>query len=568
MRRGRALLAALGCGLGLLLAGCRATGGPFVLQGAFTDPAPAPLLAGVGEVEFTPGPGYPLAGYGGGARRRCWPLYFGAGWPGRLALDLHQRCAAAAPDLLADMLEPARGVHDPLRARALVLQAGGAALALVRLDAVVGSEELYRRVLERVADLGLRPEAVIVAANHTHSGVGAYMRERAARLAGTDNFRPEVLERLAAACAGAIRQAWAARRPAAIGFASAWDRGPDGRPLVAENRRSRYLPAVAQDALDPEIGLVVVRELAPASGSSAGAPRHPGRLLAVLVNYAVHPTVLGPDNLYYSADLAGAIERQLEARLALAEGQAQPPAVLFFNGAEGDIGPRGGHGGLRDCERLGRLLAEQVVPAVRAAPVAARAALAAAAGERALGDPYLVLALGSRRAFIEAHEQLGWRLLTAPLTLPFNLVLWALGFPEARLAVHPDLSAGVWIDLAPYALTETYRFHALAIRTEGAGSAALLTVPGEAVHALGVRLKLLARLAGATHVFVLGLANGALGYVATEEVYEQGGYEAMMTLYGWDLAARVTDSLRACLAAIGFGVPAARQSRRGGPGGD
>src|SRR5262245_9258135 len=42
--------------------------------------------AGTAAVDFTPDKGYPLAGYGEGERRVHFPLYWGLGWPGRLAV--------------------------------------------------------------------------------------------------------------------------------------------------------------------------------------------------------------------------------------------------------------------------------------------------------------------------------------------------------------------------------------------------------------------------------------------------------------------------------------------------
>ena len=57
-----------------------------------------------------------------------------------------------------------------------------------------------------------------------------------------------------------------------------------------------------------------------------------GRARAVLVHYACHATVLGPDNLQYSADYPGAMRRLIEK---------ERPGVtaLFVQGAAGDINP-------------------------------------------------------------------------------------------------------------------------------------------------------------------------------------------------------------------------------------
>src|SRR5437762_3386288 len=54
-----------------------------------------------------------------------------------------------------------------------------------------------------------------------------------------------------------------------------------------------------------------------------------GQTRAVLMNYACHPTVLGPDNLLASADFPGAAIDRIEA--------ARGAFALFVNGAEGDV---------------------------------------------------------------------------------------------------------------------------------------------------------------------------------------------------------------------------------------
>jgi len=534
------LALALAAALALaVLPACRSAGAFEVRAASGIDAATgvhaplAPLRAGAACVEFTPEPGWPLGGYGGGARRQDFPFWFGVGWPGRLAIDLHQWWNGDDPDERADMLAAARGTHDPLCARALVLEAGGAKVALVALDVIAGSERLTDEVLARVADLGFRREGLIVAGTHTHSGPGGFHTERMAKLSGTDNFRAEMLARLVTATAAAIREAHARRRPAEIGFGSALDGGPGGPPAVAENRRAQAFEEISRDATDPEIGIMKVVE------------RGGGRVIAVLVNFAVHPTVLAPDSLYWSADLGGAIARAVEQRLG-------PDAIaVFMNGAEGDMGPRGGYGGLESARRLGELLAAPIAATLAAIPTSGQVAIAAAWGERDMGDPYVVFSPGDRRDFHDASES-GLRWLTFPLTLPFNALLWTLGADGIVVALHPDLSFGARAFLSPYSESDTYRFHALQIRTGSGRRVAIATVPGEALHRVGLRVKALARRRGADGVFFLGLANGALGYIADEEEWDRGGYEATATFYGREAASNAEDALSRCLEATGF----------------
>src|SRR5215217_1069980 len=60
------------------------------------------------------------------------------------------------------------GVHDPLYARALVLEHGDRRVALCGLDLCGVQEDVVAAARTRIADVD--PDHVLVAASHTHSG--------------------------------------------------------------------------------------------------------------------------------------------------------------------------------------------------------------------------------------------------------------------------------------------------------------------------------------------------------------------------------------------------------------
>ena len=327
------------------------------------------------------------------------------------------------------MLTPSEGTHDHVGAKAVaLLPDGGPPVALVRIDAIGVTAEVHDRALALVSDLGYRDETLLISATHTHSGPAAFFRAPAACLIAMDNFRPEVEERIAQACAAAIRSAHATARPATLAFARARDRGAQGELRVAVNRRARrFRDAIAFDAVDDEIGAILLQD------------REDGAPIALLANYAVHPTVLGSDNLYFSRDLAGGIEDALEARVGA-------PA-LFLNGAEGDVGPGRleEKGGLTRCRELGEAFADLLLPALEGAAPHAELQVFAATGRKELGPMYTQVALGRSR-FIDGDAGAGaW--ITAPLTLPVNALLWVLGFTNVRVALTWNLALGAVVDL-------------------------------------------------------------------------------------------------------------------------
>jgi hypothetical protein len=519
----------------LAASGCQSVAPPCRLRAQQGVAAASPFLAGVGVVDFTPAPGtYPLGGFGGGERRVEFPFLLGLGWPGQLALYCHQQWHETGEGLEADMLARAEGIHDPLLAKALVLRPrDGAPVAIVRIDGIGTPRVFQERVAARAAELGYPEDRVLVSSTHTHSGVGAYFRDPLARLAGTDNFRPELEDRLVEACVVAIQRAHDAAVPATLGFGRARDRR-QGLPVVARNRRADWFQdQVAPDAIDDEIGLLLVRD-----GASA-AP------LALLVNYGVHGTVLGMDNTLFSGDLPGAIERALEERLGA--------PVLFLNGAEGDAAPahvEGASDHVR-CTLLGERFARLVEPQLPAIATFERIQLASALAVQPLQDPRLVLTPFGRERFLDGDA--GW--LNAPLTWPINAALWALGLTNTRFSLSWTLGLAFEVDLSAYVSERETLLGGVRI-IAGADDVALLTIPGEATHDVGLAVRQQAARHGATRSFVLGLCLDHIGYVASRREYRRGGYEAAFTFFGEHTATTLHAAREVVLKALGYGETA------------
>jgi len=259
-------------------------------SGAETAPAaaaPAPrLLAGAAGVTVELPADTPLGGYGGFPRRAWMP-------------DLLGRY----PDTF--WFRPATGVHDPIKVRALVLEAGGVRLLFLGVDLVGIDPTLVADLRRRLDQLGLRYAAVIAAASHTHSGPGAFARSSLFGLLALDRESPRVRGRIYSAMEEAARQAERRKRPATVGT---------GRSEVPGLTDSRV-----HEAVDEELGVLRVM----------GTDRRP---VAVMWNYAIHGTALGRENFQLSGDVMGDASARIEEQLGV-------PA-LFVNGAVGDVSPR------------------------------------------------------------------------------------------------------------------------------------------------------------------------------------------------------------------------------------
>lgn len=221
-------------------------------------------------------------------------------------------------------------VHDPVWARCLYLDDGSTRLFWVCTDLCVINRELRDRVLEMAPDV-VPPEHIFLSATHTHSAQGAMIRPLLFRTV-SGRFVPEVLEATASGIAEAMGTAYDARKRAALGY------GTIIQNDLSVNRR------VPNGPTDPQIGVIRVDD-------SDGNP------IAVLANFAAHPTTVGDDDaLAVSADYPGYFYKEIERLYGAG------CVAMFANGAQGNqtcANPENKQGWAR-TESIGRLLAERV----------------------------------------------------------------------------------------------------------------------------------------------------------------------------------------------------------------
>lgn len=372
---------------------------------------------------------------------------------------------------------PFRGVHDDLFARALVLDDGHEAIALLAVDsigydnAVLGpgrdfTAELRRRV---AAATGLKPGAILLAASHTHSAPETIGLTPLRKTPGADAWLERHLQQLA----DTVTTAWQGRTPVR-GFAGSTEvHGLQRyRRIALKNGRiSRHgpLPSPAEVAapwvLDEALNVLYFE-------TTAGKP------LGVVLNYTAHPVVamLLPD---VSADYPGAAAALVERSL--------PGAVcLFTNGCAGNINPTHVSTNFDDVasvgRRLGRAAVDQVERLRSAAPLADTR-----------------LAVRSRTVELEGRP--------APSPAEAQAAVAASPTPanERRLRLARKLAEGpIRAEVQAMAL----------------GPVRWVGLPGEPFVETGLALKQ----AGAS--FVVGYANGYIGYLPIRRAYAEGSYEA------------------------------------------
>jgi neutral ceramidase len=433
------------------------------------EPVGTVYRAGAASIEITPQTGVPLGGYG--ARQLGTP-------------DLN-------PNNAHTLFKPSTGVRDPLFCKALYLSDGEAEVAFVALDGIAVVAHFVENLVARQAALGghLKEDDVMVFASHSHSGPGAVTKLRLWALAAMDLHVAAVENALAEGCAQALWAAQSNAGPARVGSSTGTLKN------ASKNRRASVSPYVTADTVDEELTLLRV-------------DRENGEPLALLWNYAIHGTSLGPENLRFSGDVMGAANAALAARLPTT-------TALFANGAEGDAAPATNSEG--SMEALGARIADAVASLHAKTTLDAAGPLKNSSEKVSLGQATVLLDGG-----IVGDVNLG----------PLGPIL--------------NATQGVAVSLGPDWVDSTYRFQAVRVGED----AVFASVPGEAIHEIGQVLKTTARTHGARDAFVVGLANGYMGYITSAREFDAGGYEAQMSLFGRQSGTKVIAAAGKRLAAL------------------
>lgn len=338
---------------------------------------------------------------------------------------------------------PSKAKQGELTARALVLQQGETKAAIVQLDLLGFPSVLCDRVRKQVPRIPA--ENILIGSTHTHSAPDCYgFPGPNGRPSGDLKYMDFVCNQ----AAKAINAALDAMQPAQLKAATGEAKGK-----IAYNY---YAP----ELYDPRMS--VLQAITPE-----------GKTICTLVNYAVHPEVLGNGVGLVSPDLVGPLCDQLEADLG--------GMGMFMNGAQGGMITADNrrldepsdplkarwHDSRtwEECVRIGHLMATEAQRIVKDAPPQV--------------DP--PLACYARDVKFPVESKLMWMiLLGSPLKYPHN----------------DDKSITTRLNLV------------------NVGNSQILTIPGEALPNIGYYLK---RHMKGENNLLFGLTNDAFGYILTKE---------------------------------------------------
>ncbi len=216
----------------------------------------------------------------------------------------------------------AEAIGHPLRAEALVCRGKRQAWAVLTADVIGFPRAMTRAIRYAIrTEVALPPIGVMTAGTHTHSGPSTLWFGNGAPTKTDQAYLNALPDQLA----DLVREAWWRAAPGR--FESAAIEVPE----LGSNRRVQQADGTwGNEWQDPEgrhPGFFDPTALL------VGVRRPSGRLDALVVNYGVHPVVLGPDSRDISADYPGYLKDAIET-------SGDAALVLFILAGGANINPR------------------------------------------------------------------------------------------------------------------------------------------------------------------------------------------------------------------------------------
>jgi neutral ceramidase len=406
----------------------------------------------------------------------------------------------------SDRTEMFKGVHDDLLVRALVLDDGRTRLALIGSDLMAIDAKMVRRVRAQIQKAtGIPVQNILVSCAHNHSAPSYYqLEQRGATELPLEDF---LVERFTEAAVEAYQK----RVPARAAFRAGNIEG------ATRNRQQEN-----EEVIDTQVGVVRVEEL------------ESRKIIAILFNFTGHPVILGATNLLLSGEYPGAACRAIEKLLG--------GVAIFTQGACGDVTVHRSGDPFLEVERVGRLLAGEVIKAAEFTRGSESVSLDAASETLKLVPKPLPSVqeaqetLDLARAAMEQCEEDNAN-AEVRRQLQRKVELLSLTLRQAT-----SLEKGT--------LKRPDRYEA-EVQVVRVGDLVMVAVPCELFVEYALEMRARVKQTLGKHMVLVGFANGYIGFVVTPRAMATGGYEASVTRVGATAGRRITETAMDLLRELG-----------------
>ncbi len=357
--------------------------------------------------------------------------------------------------LLGYQARQSTGVLDRIYHRVLALDAGGTPFYLISTDVCLFSPNFHDAVMRELRDkTGIDPTHVWWSVTHTHAApeIGPPDMYKALLGRSDHEWDRDYTKLVTNALIDAVKAAHDQLEPARLSVATT-------TANANINRRARDVDGKISLGLNPDgpvdrqVNLIRIQK-------ADGAP------IALVVNYAMHGTVMSGQNLKISGDAPGVVAAYVEEQLG--------GTVLYVNGAAGNIAPiysvyadaASGH-----LSQFRVLLGDRVIAAARAMPP------------------------GTDRVVIRHAQHI-------------------VETPRRDDVVWPD-------ELAAYATPDRQRIK-LPLRFLAINDTIVWSAPVEMFCDIAMNIR---ERSPFKQTLYFGYTNGWFGYLPTAKAFDEGGYE-------------------------------------------
>ncbi|MBL7554235.1 MAG: neutral/alkaline non-lysosomal ceramidase N-terminal domain-containing protein [Bdellovibrionaceae bacterium] len=363
-------------------------------------------------------------------------------------------------------------MNDSL-AKTIVIDDGRQLIFMSTLEVIAIEPEMKALVEERLRQLINRPLEVNLFATHTHSGPGGFVKVKLWQQLATDYYFADVFNHFADSLVESAYSAYNSLEKVQMSYVTGSVNG-----FVFNRRNGSYL--------NPQLNIVKFV-------NSNNKP------VVSILNFPIHGTALGPENLLVSGDLPAMVENKMVEK-------TNSP-FMFFSGAAGDVGPKIDESGatsfnatvasspsLESIEKFTNRLADKINVFWNQTNFVAT-------------KPAIVRSFNIELP--PAQADLG-SCIKSVLPKPFQ---WVSNF-FFRVKLPKELDRPMIVNMVHLAPLTFYM------------------IPGEPIGEVGKEIEKFSVENSFDNPMILALANSYYGYILSDKEFSRGGYETCNSFYG------------------------------------
>ena len=383
---------------------------------------------------------------------------------------------------------PSEGIHDELYAKALVLDNGKEKVAIVTCDLLALSKDSVHRIRRLVEkSTGIKNKNIMISCTHTHSGPATIFLSKCGEI---DTQWLETTERK---IADVISHASKNMKSAKFGVGKGKIDGLsiNRRGTDANGKVPHINVSDPNGAVDKELGVLRFDNL-------RGYP------IAMLTNFSCHPIVFPDEDTAYliSADFPGEAQRIMENERDIVS--------LYSNSTAGNINPTSGSKGLKAAGRYGLIFAQEALGVFDRIQTISDVKIKIASKMVELKYKHIPTLEEMKEILkenVKRHEHIKRSNIPISFTEFFDSAVsveWAKKtFELIQSRRNTDC---VKIEIQVFMINDVI----------------LVGIPGEVFVEIGLDIK---EKSPSDNTFIIGYANGHIGYIPTSEAHQKGGYE-------------------------------------------